>query len=449
MPTDLLPILKTWGRMRASELQLRMGVSRATMMRAIKAQSDRVIVRGNARRAAYAARRAVRGSDAAIELFRIDEHGRGTQIGLLDPVYPHGAALLLQQAFEWPLPDDMADGWFDGLPYPFDDMRPQGFLGRGFARRHALLLQTGEDPTRWSEDDVLHALSLFGVDLPGNYILGETAYRQFLQLRQTPLPFLDDDEKLLARSYGDLATKALQDGVAASSAGGEFPKFPARRMVGPEKCHVLVKFSGSDASPGSQRWADLLICEHLAHSIMVEELGIAASQSRIYRSGARTFLEVLRFDRHGEFGRSPVCSWLALNAALLGVPGHSWIAGAKALLRMKLITRETADDVARIWHFGQLIANTDMHEGNLSFRPGLTLAPVYDMLPMKYAPVRGIELPTPEFRPRLPLPDESALWADAARAASIFWERAGADRRISAAFRSLCRENAKVLRAIA
>jgi hypothetical protein len=158
----------------------------------------------------------------------------------------------------------------------------------------------------------------------------------------------------------------------------------------------------------------------------------------------------MRCRRSGcEFGRSRVCSWLALKAALVGVPDHSWIAGANALYRMKLIMRETADDVARIWHFGQLIANTDMHEGNLSFRPGLTLAPVYDMLPMMYAPVRGVELPAREFTPRLPLPDESALWTEAARAAIAFWESAGADRRISASFRALCRANAKLLRAMA
>ena len=341
----------------------------------------------------------------------------------------------------------MADGWFDGLPYPFDDMRPQGFIGRSFARQHALLLQASEDPTRWSEDDVLHALSLFGVDLPGNYIVGEAAYRQFLQLRQTPLPFLDDDEKLLARSYSELAGKALEGGVAASSAGGEFPKFLARRMHGPEKRHVLVKFSGNDASPSSKRWADLLVCEHLAHETVGRELGVEASQSRICRSGGRTFLEVMRFDRHGESGRSAVCSWMALNAALLGVTDHSWIAGAQALFQRKLITLETADDVARIWHFGQLIGNTDMHEGNLSFRPGLSLAPVYDMLPMKYAPVRGVELPEREFVPRLPLPDETALWTEAAHAAIVFWEAAGADRRISAAFRVICKANAKRLSA--
>jgi hypothetical protein len=220
-------------------------------------------------------------------------------------------------------------------------------------------------------------------------------------------------------------------------------------MHGLEKIHVLVKFSGNDASPGSQRWADLLVCEHLAHQTIFQALGIAASQSSICRGGGRTFLEVVRFDRHGEYGRSPVCSWLALNAALLGVPDPSWIAGASALLREKLITRETADDIARIWHFGQLIGNTDMHEGNLSFRPGLSLAPVYDMLPMMYAPVRGVELPDRQLSPQLPLPDESALWMQAAHAAIAFWDAAAADRRISPPFRSICKENAKLLRTIA
>lgn len=61
MPNDPLPVLKTRGRMRASELQLRMGVSRATMMRATRARAESIIVRGNARRTAYAARRKVRG----------------------------------------------------------------------------------------------------------------------------------------------------------------------------------------------------------------------------------------------------------------------------------------------------------------------------------------------------------------------------------------------------
>jgi hypothetical protein len=404
---EALPILQTRGRMRASELQQRMGVSRATLMRAIRAQAGSIIVRGSARRTAYAARRKVRGNDDPIALFRIDEQGRGIQLGVLDPVYPNGVALGLEGALEWPLPGDMADGWFDGLPYLLDDMRPQGFIGRNFARRHALLLQLSEDPARWSEDDVLHALSLLGADMPGNCIIGEAAYRQHLENLRAPLPFLDGDEAGIAHAYLELAAEALQGGVAEALAGGEFPKFAARRVHHAQKRHVLVKFSGDDASAGTERWADLLVCEHLALSTVHQELGIAAAQSCIYQSGGRTMLEVIRFDRHGEHGRSAVCSWLAINAALLSVAASSWVVGGSALLRQKLISQETADDIARIWHFGQLIANTDMHEGNLSFRPGLTLAPVYDMLPISYAPLRGIELPARQFAPRLTLPAES------------------------------------------
>jgi hypothetical protein len=46
-----------------------------------------------------------------------------------------------------------------------------------------------------------------------------------------------------------------------------------------------------------------------------------------------------------------------------------------------------------LWAFGQLIGNTDMHNGNLSFMSEencpLELSPVYDMLPMTFAPTSG------------------------------------------------------------
>lgn len=112
---------------------------------------------------------------------------------------------------------------------------------------------------------------------------------------------------------------------------------------------------------------------------------------------------------------------------------------------------ETNERIRRLWHFGRLIANTDMHEGNLAFVPGgvgdapLALAPAYDMLPMLYAPVRGVELPPREYRPGLPLPGERADWLAASAAAIEFWQSAAGDRRISGAFRAVCRVNGKEL----
>ena len=103
------------------------------------------------------------------------------------------------------------------------------------------------------------------------------------------------------------------------------------------------------------------------------------------------------------------------------------------------------DAIARLWHFGQLIGNTDMHDGNLSFTPierGLALAPIYDMLPMMHAPQRGIELPELPFETVLPMPSEQAQWQSAARAAVAFWRAAEGDERISPQFRGVCRATA-------
>ena len=46
-----------------------------------------------------------------------------------------------------------------------------------------------------------------------------------------------------------------------------------------------------------------------------------------------------------------------------------------------------------------------------------TMAPVYDMLPMRYAPQRGGEVPPQTYAPALPLPTEALEWHRAALAA--------------------------------
>lgn len=83
-----------------------------------------------------------------------------------------------------------------------------------------------------------------------------------------------------------------------------------------------------------------------------------------------------------------------------------------------------------------------MHEGNLSFRPGLSLAPAYDMLPMAYAPLRGGELPSYRFDPPQPRPEEAGDWQAAAGAAIAFWRRCATDDRVGTAFRETCAANA-------
>lgn len=108
-----------------------------------------------------------------------------------------------------------------------EDMRPQGFLGRNFARHHA--------------------------DQPGNCIVGEPAYRRWLAQSQqgpTALP-----EEQLESAHLVLAEDSMALGVAGSSAGGEFPKFTAHRSLCGTAHHVIVKFSGSARrpAPGAER----------------------------------------------------------------------------------------------------------------------------------------------------------------------------------------------------
>jgi hypothetical protein len=143
----------------------------------------------------------------------------------------------------------MRDGWFDGLPYFLQDLRPDGFLGRRFARVYAQLLQLSDEPRSWSDDDALYAVSLLGADQSGNFIVGESAYRLWLdQLQQTPECL---DSRQLPQAYTERAQRAMQYGLAGSSAAGEFPKFTALRTLAggptPLRTLALVRSFGPSA----------------------------------------------------------------------------------------------------------------------------------------------------------------------------------------------------------
>lgn len=250
----------------------------------------------------------------------------------------------------------------------------------------------------------------------------------------------------MATAYPALAEAALGQGVVGSSAAGEFPKFTAQRQrADGQTTHVIVKFSGADGSPAVRRWADLLVCEHLALETLVAHLDVPVAHSQIVQHAGRTFLEVERFDRHGAHGRSAVCSLASLNAALLGLAPGAWGRSANALQQKGWLDAAGVEQVALVWWFGQWIANNDMHEGNLSFQPGLKMAPVYDMLPMLYAPLPGGEVPERRFQPVSPLPPEQAVATRARVAAQRFWARCANDQRISPGFRNICQANALAL----
>lgn len=458
-------------RVPAGQVVADLGISRPTLMRAVQQAGEQVIAMGQTRRRAYAARRALRGQWAPLPVFEVNEQGEPRLLARLHLAQGHGCWLenacgAGHALAAWPLaPGDapMRDGWHDGLPCALQDMRPDGFLGRAFARAHAALLQVPEDPRGWSDDDTLHALSLLGADTPGNLIVGEAAYQRWAAQRlQTEAHPQATPEASRATTWLQRAAEAMQAGHAGSSAAGEFPKFTAsvQRTDGRTQ-HVLVKFSGLDDSPGSRRWADLLVCEHLALEALMQ-LGVPAARSRILQAGGRTFLEVDRFDRHGAHGRSPVCSWQAVGSALLGDVGGAWPEVGKRLHGHGLLGdgrgkgqghgeaggQDGLRTLGLLWHFGRFIQNTDMHPGNLAFVPvngRLHVAPAYDMLPMHHAPVRGVELPQRAYEVALPSPEAFDVARPAAQAALGFWLRAGDDARVSEGFRAVCQGNASGL----
>lgn len=431
-----------------ADLIERLEVSQPTLSRLVREQADAILPVGSRMKRSYYLRRALRGGATALPVYAIDAVGTATQVGLLELAYPEGA-LLDAAAMGWPVDEEFKHGFWPGIPYPLQDMRPQGFLGRSFARHVATDLAVSPNPTEWNDDDVLHILTLRGTDTSGNLIVGEAALKAWQQGRTNQPPALQPEE--IEAAYTQLAQQASAFGSAGSSAAGEFPKFTARRQLdGADTPHVIVKFSGEVTSGAVQRWADLLTCEDLALRTTAS-MGLASARSRVLRVGQRVMLEVERFDRHGDFGRSPLCSLESLDAALLsGRMSMDWTVLSTRMLEQGLLSQDTATQIARLWWYGRLIGNTDMHKGNLSFVPSghlFRLAPVYDMLPMMYAPMGGGELPNVEFAPELPTPAAREDWTISCDSALQFWRAAADHEGISEDFRDICERNhAKLLK---
>ena len=191
------------------------------------------------------------------------------------------------------------------------------------------------------------------------------------------------------------------------------------------------------------------MCEHQAHEILRGD-GIAAAQSRIERFADRTYLETVRFDREGALGRIGVSSLFAIDSSLYGKLDN-WIDAGKRLADDGRIDAATLGTIRLLATFGALIANTDRHLGNLAchdrYDGKFSLAPVYDMLPMLYAPEHE-ELPARRFEAPPPSADSLAVYGRARALAEKYWDSCARDARISEEFRAVCAGNLDTLRAL-
>jgi hypothetical protein len=272
----------------------------------------------------------------------------------------------------------------------------------------------------WRAEDYVRAAALRGEDAVGNLVVGTESMSRFLQL---------ETREVKEGQYRSLAEGAVT-GPWNTSAGGERPKFTAFRGG----THLLVKFAPPGEGPEERRWRDLLVCEHLALEV-IREAGIAAAPSRCLDLDGFRFLEVERFDRAGERGRIGVRSLDAVKVEAMVSLG-TWTEAANALGGgvKPLIGSADVSRIRWLEAFGGLTANTDRHDGNLSFlrdRKGqLTLAPAYDVAPMSLAPV-GPGIVDRAWTPERPAPSAMAEWQRAHPAAVRFWELVERDERIS------------------
>jgi hypothetical protein len=323
----------------------------------------------------------------------------------------------------------------EGIPYFLQDAQPAGFLGRTIPAAYPEL----NLPARvqdWTDDHVLIYLTQRGSDTVGNLIVGVESLDRYLAGTQGPRVISADDR---AAEYPLLARAAMLGGLPGSSAHGEHPKFSAKLTRGTHTTHVLVKFSPPQDTPLGVRWANLLIAEFVASQVLSEQ-GISAARNEVFDFAGQVFLQSERFDRIGAEGRRGAVSLHSIDAARYGMLDR-WSLSAQRLHAEQLLSALDLERITLVDTFGSLIANTDRHFGNITlfdrYEGPLELAPIYDMLPMLFAPQDGQLVERP-FVPAGPAAATLSVWPRARDIAETYWARLCGESRLSEDFRGRC-----------
>jgi hypothetical protein len=424
----LLTLLDAHGPLLSSGIQGKLGLSQSSTSRLLLRAGDRVVRIGRGRATRYAAVRDIFDVGREVALFAVGEDGVVVQVATLLAATSGQYIVEAQQAPRW-LRGEAGTGVFDSLPYFLHDLRPAGFVGRRIARRLAESLGAPRDPRDWSDAQIGRYLLQHGDDLPGDLVVGQAVAHRVSQ-RGEPTDVVQ------ASDYPELARRALGDDLVGSSAAGEQPKFIVQHQTaGP----VIVKFSPAAQTEEAQRWRDLLRAE--AHALaLLRDRGLPAAKASIHAIEERVYLQCRRFDRVGARGRRPAVSMTMVDAEFVG-EGLGWSRTASGLHRQGLLDRRALEQITWLEVFGAWIGNNDMHLGNISLSPwgeGFGLLPLYDMLPMTFAPVHG-ELPEVTLQPPVRTALNEAVWASAGAAAVDYWTELSDQEPLSDGFRTLAR----------
>ena len=433
MPQEILEMLSL-GPATTKTLAAATGMTRQTVNRKLRALGDAVIKFDKVRPPLYYAATEAFGEGNTIQLAAVDAHGNTDVWGILRPLAHGGFLFKPTPAAPKVLLGDKGTGIYEDLPFFLDDLRPQGFIGRQIARD--LNGQTDifpPDPRDWNQEHIGRYLVANGDDLPGNLKIGRVALDR---VRKPP-------QKSRREEYPELADKAVEGQMYGSSAGGEQAKFATYAKE--ENAHVIVKFSPKGSSELAGRWRDILVSEYIASEVL-RATNHSAAEVTIFEEGDRLFLESLRFDRVGEYGRLPLISMQAIDNEFSGAGSSGWVTVAQVLYKRKMISRRHFFDIAAYWGFGRLINNTDMHLGNISFSidgGGLSLAPMYDMCSMGFSPRSTGEIPPFSFSPpgidnRLVVIKEAVPMIK--EMARVFWDTLGENELISDDFKKFLKQ---------
>jgi len=421
LQASLLATLTERGLATSVELQQLTGKSQPTLSRTLRSLSKQLVTLGQGKRTRYGLPQTIRDLPAQQPLWWTDAQGRITRFGtvtLLAGGRLHVAA-------------DGIDVLSRGqLPWFLAPLRLQGFLGREWALRLGL----DSNPERWGLEQVLYAAVRID-DHPGAISIGD--------VKGEFVPEDPVDISARAAHYDTLAADVTATLPAGSSAGGEQSKFLSALASGER---VLVKFSPPRGTPFGERWHDLLHAEWLALYVLAEH-GFDVAPARVIASATRTYFESTRFDRIGANGRRHAVALDAVHEAFVAGPRQHWAASCEALVAQRRLSQGDADTVRTWLEFGRLIGNTDMHFGNLSLwadepaKARFALAPLYDMLPMRWRPDVFSGLPdyAPFEPPRL-AHDEAA-----SALAQRYWQRLSTHAPVSSALRSVAAEMAQRL----
>jgi hypothetical protein len=426
---DLRRVLDGRGALSSVDLQRALGLSQPSVSRLLSSAATQVLVLGRGRATRYALPHGIGGAAAEQPLTWIDEHGTAHPFACLafgsgGWVHVHAGKTLLHTA--------------GALPWFLAPLQAEGFLGRALARQ---LAPQGlpADPAAWSIEQVLLA-ALHTPDAPGALRLGDTAAA--LPASMPTLEALDEAGRTAL--LDKLADQAAQSLPAGSSAGGEQAKFLLRDQDG----HPLIaKFSPPRGTPFGDRWGDLLHAEAIALSLLGAH-GVPVADTRVVTTARRTVLLSRRFDRVGRRGRRHVVPLWAAHEAFVPGPKRHWAATCDGLEARRRLPTGSAARAQALLQFGRLIGNTDMHFGNLGlwvereqiFAGRFRLAPLYDMLPMRWRPDGSSgELGLLPFEP-----DASDLQSSARSLAIEYWSRVAESPPISRGFRKLAGEQARL-----